>query len=80
MVFVIPSQTLFQERTPPSLMGRVVSFRFALVFGSMTLAIGASAPILATFVGVTPVIAVFGLVTIARRASPGWFVPAIRDA
>ena len=24
MVFVIPSQTLFQERTPPDLMGRVV--------------------------------------------------------
>jgi hypothetical protein len=29
MVFVIPSQTLFQERTPPELMGRVVAFRFA---------------------------------------------------
>ncbi len=38
MVFVIPSQTLFQERTPPELMGRVVGFRFALVFGAMTLA------------------------------------------
>ena len=36
MAFVIPSQTLFQERTPPELMGRVVSFRFALVFGGMT--------------------------------------------
>ena len=43
MVFVIPSQTLFQERTPPTLMGRVVGFRFALVFGSMTLAMGARA-------------------------------------
>ena len=40
MVFVIPSQTLFQQRTPPDLMGRVVGFRFALVFGSMTLAMG----------------------------------------
>ena len=38
MAFVIPSQTLFQERTPPELMGRVVSFRFALVFGGMTVA------------------------------------------
>ena len=38
MVFIIPSQTLFQERTPPALMGRVVGFRFALVFGSMTIA------------------------------------------
>ena len=39
MVFVIPSQTLFQERTPPSLIGRVVGFRFALVFGAMNLSI-----------------------------------------
>ena len=38
MIFIIPSQTLFQERTPPALMGRVVGFRFALVFGSMTIA------------------------------------------
>ena len=38
MVFVIPSQTLFQERTPPALMGRVVGIRFALVFGPMTIA------------------------------------------
>ena len=38
MVFIIPSQTLFQERTPAALMGRVVGFRFALVFGSMTIA------------------------------------------
>ena len=36
-IYVIPSQTLFQERTPPGLMGRVVGIRFALVFGSMTL-------------------------------------------
>ena len=38
MVFVIPSQAMFQERTPAALIGRVVSFRFALVFGSMTIA------------------------------------------
>ena len=38
MAFVIPSQTLFQERTPPELMGRVVSSRFALVFGGMSVA------------------------------------------
>ncbi len=38
MIFIIPSQTLFQERTPAALMGRVVGFRFALVFGSMTIA------------------------------------------
>ena len=38
MVFVIPSQVLFQERTPAGMIGRVVGFRFALVFGSMTIA------------------------------------------
>ncbi|MHB8960894.1 MAG: MFS transporter, partial [Candidatus Limnocylindrales bacterium] len=40
LAFVIPSQTLFQERTPPELIGRVVSFRFALVFGGMSVAMG----------------------------------------
>ena len=49
MAFIIPSQALFQQRTPPQLMGRVVGFRFALVFGSMTLAMGVGA-ILAAFV------------------------------
>ena len=43
MVFVIPSQTLFQERTPPALMGRVIGLRFALVFGSMTVAMAVGA-------------------------------------
>ena len=41
MAFVIPSQTLFQERTPPELMARVVSLRFAIVFGVMTIAMAA---------------------------------------
>ena len=43
MAFVIPSQTLFQERTPRELMGRVVSFRFALVFGGMSIAMAMAA-------------------------------------
>ena len=51
MVFVIPSQTLFQERTPHHLMGRVIGFRFALVFGAMTLSIGFGG-LLAEIVGV----------------------------
>lgn len=78
MVFVIPSQTLFQERTPPSLMGRVVGFRFALVFGSMTVAMGVGS-ILGELVGVTTVIAFFGLVTLIAGLG-GALVPAIRDA
>jgi MFS family permease len=78
MVFIIPSQTLFQERTPGNLLGRVVSFRFSLVFGAMTLSIGLGG-VLAEVVGVTPVIAAFGLVTAAAGIA-GWFVPAIREA
>jgi MFS family permease len=78
MVFIIPSQTLFQERTPVSLLGRVVGFRFSLVFGAMTLSIGVGG-VLAEFVGVTSVIAAFGLVT-AVAGIAGWFVPAVREA
>ncbi len=78
MVFVIPSQTLFQERTPPELMGRVVGFRFALVFGAMTLAM-ALGGILAEVVGVTTVLAAFGLVTMVTGLA-GLLVPAVRDA
>jgi DHA3 family macrolide efflux protein-like MFS transporter len=78
MVFVIPSQTLFQERTPAALMGRVVGLRFAMVFGSMTLAMGLGS-VLAEFVGVTTVIAVFGFVTMIGGLA-GFLVPAIRDA
>jgi MFS family permease len=78
MVFVIPSQTLFQERTPPSLMGRVVGLRFALVFGSMTIAM-ALGSVMAELIGVTTVIAFFGIVTMLAGLA-GLFVPAIRDA
>ena len=78
MLFVIPSQTLFQERTPPELMGRVVGFRFALVFGAMTLAM-ALGGVLAELIGVTVVLAAFGLVTMATGLV-GLFVPAVRDA
>lgn len=78
MVFIIPSQTLFQERTPPELMGRVVGFRFALVFGSMTIAM-ALGSVLGEVLGPAPVIATFGLVT-AVAGLAGLLVPAVRDA
>ena len=78
MVFIIPSQTMFQERTPPELMGRVVGFRFALVFGAMALAMGLGG-VLAEVVGVTIVLAAFGLVTMFTGLA-GLFVPAVRDA
>jgi MFS family permease len=78
MVFIIPSQTLFQERTPPNLIGRVVGFRFSLVFGAMTVSIGIGG-VLAELVGVTTVISVFGIVTMLAGLA-GLLVPAVRDA
>ena len=41
MVFVIPSQTLFQQRTPGDMIGRVVGIRFSLVFASLSIAMAA---------------------------------------
>lgn len=78
MLFVIPSQTLFQERTPPGMMGRVVGFRFALVFGSMTLAMAVGG-LLADVVGPGAIIAACGLITMAAGLA-GLLVPAVRDA
>jgi hypothetical protein len=78
MVFIIPSQTLFQERTPPNLMGRVVSLRSTAVYGSMAIAMGVGS-ILGEFLGVHAVLAFFGLMTMVAGLA-GLFVPAIRDA
>jgi MFS family permease len=78
MVFVIPSQTMFQERTPPDMLGRVVGFRFALVFGAMTIAM-AMGGLLAAVAGAGPVIAVFGIMTMLAGLA-GLLVPAVRDA
>jgi MFS transporter, DHA3 family, macrolide efflux protein len=78
MVYIIPSQTLFQERAPAELIGRVVGFRFSLVFGSLTLAM-ALAGLLAASIGIAPVIGIFGIVT-ALAGLAGLLVPAVRDA
>ncbi len=78
MVYVIPSQTLFQERTPTELMGRVVGFRFALVFGAMTLAMG-GAGVLVELVGLGPVLVISGLMTFGAGLA-GLLVPAVRRA
>ncbi len=78
MAFVIPSQTLFQERTPPELMARVVSFRFALVFGGMTIAT-TFAGLVANVTGVGPVIVVAGLISVVAGLA-GLFFSAVRDA
>jgi DHA3 family macrolide efflux protein-like MFS transporter len=78
MVFVIPSQTLFQQRTPAALMGRVVGFRFSLVFGSMAIAMGVGG-LLTVVLPVTTIIATFGLLTMFAGLA-GLLVPAVRDA
>jgi DHA3 family macrolide efflux protein-like MFS transporter len=78
LAFVIPSQTLFQRRVPPELMGRVLGLRFSLVFGAMTLAMGIGG-VLGEAFGAAPVIGVFGLVTVAAGLG-GLLVPAVREA
>ncbi len=78
MIFIIPSQTLFQERTPGDMMGRVVGLRFALVFGSMTIAI-LFGSVMGEVFGPAPILALSGLITAVAGLS-GLFVPAVRDA
>ena len=78
MVFVIANMTLFQQRTPQELMGRVVSIRHALVFGVMTLAMAGSGA-LAAFIGPERVFIVAGVIS-TLAAVGGFLVPAMRDA
>lgn len=78
MIYVIPSQTLFQERTPADLIGRVVGFRFSLVFGSMTIAMAVSG-LIASQIGIAPVIGLFGFFTVLAGLA-GLLVPAVRNA
>ncbi len=78
MIYVIPSQTLFQQRTPAELIGRVIGFRISLVYGSLTIALAVSG-VLAQIVGVAPVIGLFGLVT-AGAGVAGLFFRSVREA
>jgi predicted MFS family arabinose efflux permease len=78
MVFIIPTQTMFAERTPQDLMGRVVGLRSSLVLGPLTLAMALSG-VLAQAVGVSTVFIVFGLLT-AAAGTVGLLLPAVRHA
>ncbi len=78
MVFVIPTQTIFQERTPETMLGRVIGFRFSVVFGAITLAMGVSG-YLAEMVGVAAVLAGFGGLT-SLAGIVALLHPAIREA
>lgn len=78
LVYVIPTQTLFAEVTPPPMMGRVVAFRSSLVFGAMTAAMGVSG-ILAETIPVGLVISSFGVVT-ALCGVLAAALPAVRES
>jgi MFS family permease len=76
LVYVIPTQTLFAELTPPGMMGRVVAFRSSLVFGALTMAMAVSGA-LAETLPAGLVITGFGLVTVGAGIVAG-LLPAIR--
>jgi hypothetical protein len=78
MIFLIPNITLFQERTPQRLMGRVVSTRQALVFGVMALSMGA-AGWLSEIIGPAEVLMLGGAIC-AVAGLAGAFVPSMRNA
>jgi MFS family permease len=78
MLFIIPTITLFQQRTPQPLMGRVVSSRQALVFGSIALSMGLSGW-LSDLIGAEVVLMVAGGICAVAGAA-GIFIPAMRNA
>ena len=79
MVFVIPSQTLFQQRTPPELMGRVVELPVRARLRVDDDRDGASAACSRRSSGAGPVIAAGGP-DLDRGRARGPARPAVRDA
>jgi MFS transporter, DHA3 family, macrolide efflux protein len=77
LVYVIPSQALFAERTPAGLMGRVVAIRSAIVMGALTGAMAVSSG-LAEKVDAGLIIAATGLLTVAAGCLAA-ALPAVRD-
>jgi MFS transporter, DHA3 family, macrolide efflux protein len=78
LVYVIPSQTLFAERTPPGMMGRVVAIRSSIVMGALTGAMAVSAG-LADTIDAGVIIAATGVLTVLSAIIAAW-LPAVRDA
>jgi MFS transporter, DHA3 family, macrolide efflux protein len=78
MLVLVPSITLFQERTPQRLMGRVVSTRQALVFGAIAASMGVSGW-LAGIIGPSMVFILAGAIS-ATAGGVGFVVPALRNA
>jgi MFS family permease len=78
MVFIIPTVTMFQERTPQRLMGRVVSSRQTLVYGSIAASMALSG-VLSAIIGPAPVLVISGAICAAAGVI-GIAIPAMRDA
>ena len=78
LVYIIPSQTLFFERTPEGMLGRVVAIRSSVVMGALTGAMAVSAG-LADHVDAGLIIAATGVLTVASAIVAAW-LPAVRDA
>ncbi len=78
VVWLVPTITLFQERTPQRLMGRVISTRQALVFGVMALCMGL-AGWAAQVIGPSLVMIAGGGIG-AAAGLVGAFLPAMRNA
>jgi MFS family permease len=62
VTFVVPSQTLFQQRTPGEMLGRVVAIRLAMVNGVLALSMATSGAMAQAF-GLRPVLAACGVLT-----------------
>jgi MFS family permease len=78
MIFLIPNITLFQERTPQRLMGRVVSTRQAIVFGVMAASMAVAGWLSGIF-GPANVLALSGVVCVLAGLS-GLLLPSMRGA
>ncbi len=78
LVYVIPSQTLFAERTPEGMLGRVVAIRSSIVMGALTGAMAVASG-LADHVDAGLIIAFTGVLTVIAAIVAAW-LPAVRDA
>ncbi len=78
MLFIIPTITLFQQRTPQVLMGRVVSSRQALVFGAIATSMALSGW-LSEQLGADVVLVLAGGICAVAGAA-GLLIPAMRNA
>lgn len=76
--FAVPSQTIFQQRTPGDLLGRVVAMRLAAVNGVLAIAM-VTAGLLAQIFGLHAVLFACGIVTIAAGLA-GLGFRSIREA